>query len=74
MYFSLYVKMKNKNYNKIKIYPMKKLSTLLFLTLISAFAFAQFETRLEDQQEWLPAFKIELGFIFFTISYTKVSI
>lgn len=35
---------------------------------------SQFETRLEDQEEWLPAFKIELGFIFFTISYTKVSI
>ena len=69
MYFCLY--------NKIKIYPMKRhhfYFEFLSQSCLVGLCISQFETRLEDQQEWLPAFKIELGFIFFTISYTKVSI
>tara|TARA_R100001463_G_scaffold5551_4_gene18777 strand:- start:17137 stop:17307 length:171 start_codon:yes stop_codon:yes gene_type:complete len=35
---------------------------------------SQFESQFENDPTWHPTFRIELGFIFFTISYTKVSL
>ena len=35
---------------------------------------SQFESQFKNDPTWHPTFRIELGFIFFTISYTKVSL
>ncbi len=43
-------------------------------TSLLGLSIGQFETQWEDSKEWMPTFRIELGFIFFTLSYTKISI
>ena len=43
-------------------------------TSLLGISIGKFESQWEDSKEWLPTFRIELGFILFTVSYTKISI
>ncbi len=43
-------------------------------TSLLGISIGQFETQWEDDDEWYPTFRVELGLIFFTLSYTKISI
>ncbi len=43
-------------------------------TCLLGISIGQFETQWEDEDKWYPTFRVELGFIFFTLSYTKISI
>ena len=38
------------------------------------FSLSQHETKVEESKEWHPAFNIELGFIFFKVSYVNISV
>jgi len=43
-------------------------------TCLCGISISQYETQWEDTEEWLPTFRIEIGFIFFTLSYTRISL
>jgi len=43
-------------------------------TSLLGISIGQYETKVEDSEKWHPAFNIELGFIFFKLSYINISI
>ena len=43
-------------------------------TSLLGISIGQYETQRQDTEEWLPTFRIEIGFIFFTLSYTRISL
>ena len=43
-------------------------------TMLFGLSIAQYESKLEAEDQWKPTFRIEFGFVFFTLSYTKISI
>jgi len=43
-------------------------------TILCGVSISQFESRIEDSDDWRPTFRIAIGLIFFTLSYTRVSI
>ena len=43
-------------------------------TVVCGVSISQYETKVEESKEWHPAFNIELGFIFFKVSYVNISV
>jgi len=43
-------------------------------TCLFGMSISQYETKIDESGEWLPAFNIQLGFIFLKVSYVNISI
>ncbi len=43
-------------------------------TCLIGVSISQYETKVEESNKWHPAFNIELGFIFFKVSYVNISV
>ena len=41
-------------------------------TCLFGISISKYETQLEDGEEWYLTFRIAIGFIFFTFSYTRI--
>ena len=43
-------------------------------TCLFGLSISQYETKVEESNKWHPAFNIELGFVFFKVSYVNISV
>jgi hypothetical protein len=64
-------------YKKFKTYHMKRHQfyfEFLPQSCLLGLCISQYESQLPNDTYWYQTFRIEIGFIFFTLSYTKTSI
>tara|TARA_R100001443_G_scaffold86406_1_gene93070 strand:+ start:55 stop:246 length:192 start_codon:yes stop_codon:yes gene_type:complete len=43
-------------------------------TILCGLSISQYETKIEESDEWHPTFRLAIGLIFVTFSYTKIFI
>tara|TARA_Y100000361_G_scaffold150930_1_gene167419 strand:- start:1184 stop:1354 length:171 start_codon:yes stop_codon:yes gene_type:complete len=43
-------------------------------TSLFGFSVSQYESKIEEEGDWCPTFRIAFGLIFFTLSYTRISV
>jgi hypothetical protein len=43
-------------------------------TMLFGLSISNYESKIEESEEWYPTFRIAIGLVFFTLSYTRISI